>query len=153
MRHRYFTHWRNTLRWGYRLSIKQLLAFIGYSVVAYIFLLGFWLALAQVIAFTPLMEYLTADIVTNSSIWVTCFAQALVGIPLILHAIKTVIWLFTTAPHGQCGDTRYYTDTSHHPGTNHASYDSTSTISHSSHHDNCSSDSGSGGDCDSSSSD
>ncbi|MCL7707549.1 hypothetical protein M8368_29725, partial [Enterobacter kobei] len=83
MRHRYFTHWRNTLRWGYRLSIKQLLAFIGYSVVAYIFLLGFWLALAQVIAFTPLMEYLTADIVTNSSIWVTCFAQALVGIPLI----------------------------------------------------------------------
>lgn len=153
MRHRYFTHWRNTLRWGYRLSIKQLLAFIGYSVVAYIFLLGFWLALAQVIAFTPLMEYLTADIVTNSSIWVTYFAQALVGIPLILHAIKTVIWLFTTAPHGQCGDTRYYTDTSHHPGTNHASYDSTSTILHSSHNDSCSSDSGSGGDCDSSSSD
>ncbi|EOC0143394.1 hypothetical protein ACI0YY_000588 [Cronobacter sakazakii] len=116
MRHRYFTYWRNTLRWGYRLSIKQLLAFMGYSVIAYSFLLGFWLALFQVVAFTPLMEYLTADRVINSSIWVTRVAQALVGIPVMLHAVKTVIWLFTTAPHGQCGDTGYYTDTSHHPG-------------------------------------
>ncbi|EKK3975376.1 hypothetical protein ACN1T9_000505 [Cronobacter sakazakii] len=153
MRHRYFTYWRNTLRWGYRLSIKQLLAFVGYSVIAYSFLLGFWLALFQVVAFTPLMEYLTADRVINSSIWVTRVAQALVGIPVMLHAVKTVIWLFTTAPHGQCGDTRYYTDTSHHPGTNHDSSNSTSTQSHVSHHDSCSSDSGSGGDCDSSSSD
>ncbi|HAU5471495.1 TPA: hypothetical protein JD193_04240 [Cronobacter sakazakii] len=31
-------------------------------------------------------------------------AQVLVGIPVMLPAIKTVIWLFTTAPHGQCGD-------------------------------------------------
>lgn len=40
MRHRYFTYWRNTLRWGYRLSIKQLLAFMGYSVIAYSFFAG-----------------------------------------------------------------------------------------------------------------
>ncbi|EMA4136534.1 hypothetical protein [Cronobacter turicensis] len=157
MQNRYFTHWRNTLRWGYRLSIKQLVVFIGRSVIAYIFLLGLWLAVFQAIAFTPLIDYLTADIITTAGVWVTRAAQALVGIPVILHAIKSVIWLFTTAPHGHSGDTRYYTDTSHHPGTNHSSYDSTVTHSHASHHssysDSCSSDSSSGGDSGSCSSD
>ncbi|EPE7488665.1 hypothetical protein ACSMAF_000678 [Cronobacter universalis] len=153
MKNRYLTDWRNTFRWGYRLSIKQLVVFIGRSVIAYIFLLGLWLAVFQVIAFTPLVEYLTADIIITTGTRVTYASQALVGIPVILHAIKSVIWLFTTAPHGHRGDTSYYTDTSHHPGINHASYDSPSTISHSSHHDSCGSDSGSGGDCGSSSSD
>ncbi|ELY4001253.1 hypothetical protein SMY28_001693 [Cronobacter dublinensis] len=151
MKSGYLTWLKNTFRWGYRLTIKQLVKFIMCSALMYCLLLGAWFALLQIMAFTPLIEYVTADQIILTSFSATRVIQALVGIPVVLHAIKSLIWLFTTAPHGHNGDTSYYTDTTHHPMNHHAmSDDTTTTHSHSSHHgsysDNCSSDSGSGGD-------
>ncbi|WP_105635296.1 hypothetical protein [Cronobacter dublinensis] len=151
MKSGYLTWLKNTFRWGYRLTFKQLVKFIMYSALMYCLLLGAWFALLQIMAFTPLIEYVTADQIIQTSFSATRVIQALVGIPVVLHAIKSLIWLFTAAPHGHNGDTSYYTDTTHHLMNHHAtSGDTTTTHIHSSHHgsysDNCSSDSGSGGD-------
>ncbi|CCJ72299.1 FIG00554450: hypothetical protein [Cronobacter condimenti 1330] len=96
----YFIWLKNTFRWGYRLSIKQLFRFIFYSALAYCLLTGVLLVAFQIIARTPLINYLTVDDVMTTVTWGGRTIQALVGIPVALNAIKTFIWLFTTAPHG-----------------------------------------------------
>ncbi|EOC1287752.1 hypothetical protein ACI09O_001844 [Cronobacter muytjensii] len=150
MSHGYLIWLKNTFRWGYRLTIKQLVTFILYSALVYCLLSGAWFALVQIIALTPLTEYVTADEVILTSFSVTRSIQALVGIPVVLHVLKSFIWLFTRAPRGQNGDTSYYTDTTHHPVNNPAPGDSTPAHLSASHHhsysDSCSSDSGSDSD-------
>lgn len=89
----YFRTIKDAFSWQKKLGIKQLLLFTLYSVLAYIFLVGFYLVGTSLAIgiYTPLMDSLTADSISEITAKVLMTLKVILAIPLILHIIKTLV--------------------------------------------------------------
>lgn len=89
----YFRTIKDAFSWQKKLSLKQLALFALKSVLAYIFLIGLYLAgfSAVIAVYTPLRDSLTVDDIYEMTANVLPALKVILSIPVILHIIKTMV--------------------------------------------------------------
>ncbi len=70
------------------MSGKQLTKFLLYSVLAFALLMGLYLLAWQVVIYTPVVDYLTAPVVMQFSLYAVQFFQVMVLLPVAIHLLK-----------------------------------------------------------------
>ena len=95
----YFRTLRDAFDWNKKLALKPLALFVLKSVLAYILLVGLYLVGFRVVMYTPLMEYMTVDIIYEITASVLLAFRITLSIPVILHVIKTMVRGITAGIH------------------------------------------------------
>jgi len=91
----WFVHFKRAFLWRCRLNGMELLRFVGLSILAYALLVGLMMVSLQMVAFTPLVERLTAAGVMAFTATAVKIFLALIFLPVGLHCLRSTIRLFT----------------------------------------------------------
>ncbi|VEB98952.1 Uncharacterised protein [Cedecea lapagei] len=95
----YFRTIKDAFYWQKKLGLKPLVMFILNNVFAYIFLVGLYLVVFRMLVYTPLVDYVTVDIISEITANVLNTLQIILCVPVILHVIKTTFRGITEALH------------------------------------------------------
>ncbi|SUB82890.1 Uncharacterised protein [Pragia fontium] len=92
----YFSTVKEAFNWRCKLGLKPLLIFMFKSVLAYIFLVGFYIVGFQILVRTPLMHYMSVENILNITKYTTLVIIIVVSVPVGLHILKFLIGCITS---------------------------------------------------------
>lgn len=95
----YFRTLKDAFYWQKKLGLKAWLMFGLKSVLAYIFLVGLYLVGFRILMYTPVIDYMTGDIIYGITANVLLALRIILSIPVILHGIKTAVRGITAGIH------------------------------------------------------